>query len=245
MSLTALLAFTGNYHCVDPRDRIYSLLGLVRAKDRAIVGQPNYDPRNTVEAVYMNFFVNFVQQLHSLDIICLSSLFRRQTTNPADTGEHQWPTWLPDWRVQIRPRTVPFMVSQPGRSHIGCFRPLPWPEIHGDCLAVFSASGSTQPSIDLDFTARAISCRAVYLDKIDGMAMGLFEGSDEWYNLATFVQSTSTANVAERDEMDPKNLATDIACTLSLDRGSQYLKDVAPVGKYRSELRRLGLTNPY
>ena len=254
MSIVALLAFTGNYECVDPRDRVYSLLGLAREADRAIVGQPNYNPKNTVEAVYTNLVIDFIRVFESLDIICFAPLFRPQPTLSVSEGDtiSQWPSWLPDWRVQIRPRLVPLMVSQPGQSHISSLRPLPWPEtIDRESVPAYAASGSTRPDVHFDLSAQTLSCKGVYVDTIDGIATGMFEDDFIGDIRHTLIQSTSLTNAAStggespvRNTVQPfaavdDDFVADIIYTLTIDRHSRYLEDVPPIEQFRAELHQL------
>jgi len=117
LSLVALLAVTGSYQCKDPRDRIYSLLGLAREEDQGIVGQPDYSPKNTVEAVYTKLVANFIKVFGSLDIICFAPIFTSQSSS-GQNPEAVWPSWLPDWRVQARPQVVPLTVSPPSDTSV-------------------------------------------------------------------------------------------------------------------------------
>jgi hypothetical protein len=253
MSLVALMAFTGNYECTDPRDHIYSLLGLAREQDRHMVGRPTYNPRDTVEIVYRKLFLSFVEVFDSLDIICFAPLFH----DPKGQGfgeDEDWPSWLPDWRVRLRPQVVPLMVSQPSRSHIGCFRPLPWPELNRNVfqLPAFSASGSRKPCVRLRQSNRILSCRGVFVDKIDGLATVLLGDDEGAYEHSNFVQSTSATNTTAHSfgienlsiiNQQPRgtinDLASEIVCSLTLDRNSRYLERPTPVSVFCGQLQKL------
>jgi len=252
MSLVALLAFTGNYQCTDPRDRIYSLLGLAREADRAIVGQPDYSPKNTVEAVYTKFVINFIEAYGSLDIICFAPLFRPHLASTQTEAGH-WPSWIPDWRVEVRPIVVPLMVSQPSRSHIGCFVPLPWQELTDETFAPsYRACGDTKPEVHLNISARTLSCRAVHLGHIDGLATGIVEGIAGDYDQYNFTQSTSPTNTSGKRKSSLKKQSTlpplldgdlldHIMCALTVDRSARYLEYLAPTRRFRDELHQIFL----
>ncbi|KAK1758934.1 heterokaryon incompatibility protein-domain-containing protein [Echria macrotheca] len=243
LSLTALLASTGNYQCHDPRDRIYSLLGLVTEQDCAIVGPPDYNHKNTVEAVYTGFVIEFARVMGSLDIICFAPLFRSH--KPADTPRNtSWPSWVPDWRVQIIPKTVPLMVSQPGRDHISCFRPLPWPEAGN--VPSYSAGWSTKPHIHFNLTARTLTCRGIRIGVVDGMATSLIAEDDEGneYEDYVFVQSTSLLNtITDSATRSTREIEDSLVRTLAIDRYDRYLERPAPLGPWRGDMAQLVARN--
>ncbi|KAK4445820.1 heterokaryon incompatibility protein-domain-containing protein [Podospora aff. communis PSN243] len=235
ISLAALLAFTGNYKCHDPKDRIYSLLGVAREEDRAMVGPPDYSKKNTVEAVYTNLVMRFIEAKGSLDIICFASLFR----SPGVSSNTSWPSWLPDWRVDVRPRTVPLMVSQPGRDHIGCFRPLPWKEASED-FPVFCASGSLLPRVIFNATSLTLSCKGVCLSTVDGMTTSLIDNDDGGYSGIVYTQSTSPNNTADMEEtaLSGTDLPMELIRTLAMDRYSRYFKGFTP-RRWQAELSQV------
>ncbi|KAK0652499.1 heterokaryon incompatibility protein-domain-containing protein [Cercophora newfieldiana] len=256
LSLTALLAFTGNYGCHNAKDRIYSLLGMVTDRDRAVVGPPDYSAKNTVDAVYTNYVLNFVRIMGSLDIICFASLFRLGRAS-GDMEPENWPSWLPDWRVQIRPRLVPLMVSQPGKDHIGCFRPRPWIEFSENLrLPVFAASGTTKPSISFNTRALTLTCKGVCIGRIDGMTTGMLGNGDDDYNELDFTQSSSHDNAGDNygaslrfPSMHPSttnkaadpgraDVLMDIIYALTMNRYSRYFEDTA-LDLWRPELGQL------
>ncbi|KAK5656935.1 hypothetical protein OQA88_3457 [Cercophora sp. LCS_1] len=250
LGLIALLAFTGNYRCKDPRDRIYSLLGLARERDRAIFGPPDYGARNTAEAAYSKLVMNFVLGFGSLDIICFAQLFRPQETRNA--GTRHWPSWVPDWRVQVQPLVVPLMVSQPSQTHIGSLRPLPWPETNAIVsLSNYAASGALKSVIRFNIPARILTCRGVRLDVIDGMTTGMFSDYQA-HNSTRTTQSTSPVNTGQEPyhplgAPDIGGIATSLADkliqTLTLDRDSRYLEDWAPIHQFRAYRRGIVCTN--
>lgn len=156
-SLTATLAYLGNHQATDPRDRIYSLCGIV--KDPQIAGIPDY--KQPVDIVYINLVRSFVEVHKSLDIICFSSIFR-----DTDHISTSLPSWVPDWRVTGNVLVGPLMVSQGAKSAIGNFRPL-----HSlDCTAIYSASLCLEPRVTFSPDLRRMTCRGIFLDRIDGLA---------------------------------------------------------------------------
>lgn len=123
MSLVAIMAYLSNHLASDPRDRIFSCLGLITERDRMVVGAPEYT--TSAELQYARLVRSFWNEYKSLDIICFSHLFNRYS-GPEDTGaETATPSWAPDWRVYNEYASpVPLMASQSASEHIGNFRPL-------------------------------------------------------------------------------------------------------------------------
>jgi len=157
VSLTATLAYLGNHQATDPRDRIYSLCGIV--KDPQIAGIPDYS--QSVETLYINLVKSFIETHRSLDIICFSSIFKdKQQTSTS------LPSWVPDWRITGNVLVGPLMVSQGTKSAIGNLRPH-----HSlDCTAIYFASLCIEPRVTFSSDLRKMTCRGFLLDQIDGLA---------------------------------------------------------------------------
>jgi hypothetical protein len=111
MRLVAMIAYVGECNTTDERDRIYSLLGL--ASDSDMVRYLDY--KATVEEVYTNLVHSFIKRHNSLDVIFFAHYFRNHG--------NELLSWVPDWRVKVRTKVVPLMVSQASKDHIGNFRP--------------------------------------------------------------------------------------------------------------------------
>ena len=279
LSLVALLGYTSDYRCTDARDRVYSLLGLVREGDRAIVGRPSYGAACTAESLYRDLVCRFIDATRSLDIIFFAALFSDVPPPPpplllplwppsarvSASAASQWPSWVPDWRVRVRPHIVPLLVSQPGRSHIGCFMPKSSIVRRGDPV-VFAASGS------LKETARTgpspwrtgplarpmLHCRGIYLGSIDGIATRLLGENETTEELQpNFKQSTSEINLSKTscgatsgsqpacNEGDHSSneghtrLCADILGALTVNRVSRYLDVECPIRLFLSQTRQL------
>lgn len=93
MGLVSILAYLGNHSASDPRDRIYSVLGLVSSRDRALVGNPEY--QSSTEALYTRLVRSFWTEYESLDIICFVSQFSRYTASTDPGPEHAVPLFVP------------------------------------------------------------------------------------------------------------------------------------------------------
>ncbi|KAK7740500.1 hypothetical protein SLS53_005343 [Cytospora paraplurivora] len=113
MSLVSLMAFCGDYQATDPRDRIWALYGLLREEDRQMMGYPTYG--SDVKSLYTSLVKACVDTYGSLDIICYAQPFR--------SHDPDWPSWVPDWRVNVQPLRVSLMASQSANETLANFRP--------------------------------------------------------------------------------------------------------------------------
>lgn len=62
------MAYLGNHSATDSRDRIFSVLGLITARDRALIGAPEYS--SSVEHQFAKLVRSFWNEYGNLDIIC-------------------------------------------------------------------------------------------------------------------------------------------------------------------------------
>jgi hypothetical protein len=252
MSLLALMAYTGNCQATDPRDRVYSLLGLTSPLDREMVGQPSY--KLDVATVYASFVKSFVEMHNSLDVICLAHIFSRfgMTVESADPT---LPTWVPDWRAQVKSFVVPLMVSQSGRPHVGNFRPIQGRQPTRK-PSLYSASGDRAPEVKFGKNLKRMTVKGLRLDYIDGL--GGVEGlhgeeldiNYKHQKRAPLVQSTSafnTRNIGQPAAGPPdkalsqelSRLVDDFICCVTLDREDRYLRVPVPVSRFRDEFQHL------
>ena len=241
LPLVALLAYVGGLESFDQRDRIYSLIGLIPDIDRQlVVGTPDY--RSDVSVVYSKLVKSFVQTHKSLDIICMAHIFNQHSRVP--NTDHALPSWVPDWRVKGESQTVPLMVSQSSRSHIGNFRPLnsmTW-------NAVYEAAGMTDPRAHFSQDLSELVCEGVLLDVIDGLG-GLKEDEGNCIDLGNletpghghdYVPSASSVNqlaawkqkdmrIGERRSAETiLDFMVVVTRCLVLDRGDKYLGNRSP-----------------
>ncbi|QSZ33502.1 hypothetical protein DSL72_005070 [Monilinia vaccinii-corymbosi] len=244
IQLIGLMGYISDYEASDPRDRIYSVLGL--ASDRCLADPPRY--QDSVVKVYSSLVESFVEHHKSLDIICFVDRFhglRDSNTTPA------LPSWVPDWRVHVQPWMVPAIAAQSGAGHVGNLRPLYlWnPEGNHD---VFNAGKSKNP-LEYSFSAdlRKLTCQGVFLDLIDGIG-GLQvvytdkDGKNE--EVAEVYQSVDSTTVHKRSkdsivnanfqnqpELDSKlasRYMDRIFRCLMFNRQERYLSHEIPVMEY-------------
>jgi hypothetical protein len=231
MSLVAIIAYLGNHSASDPRDRIYSVLGLITARDRKVVGNPEYT--TTVKQQYARLVRSFWEEYTSLDIICFSHLFNRYA-EPIDTG---WasavPSWTPDWRVHTEfASPVPLIASQSASEHVGNFRPLHsrrWE-------AAFDAPGPqlrSRANVRFHDNLKELWCNGVVLGTID--TLGALEGCDPRCRSFTCASEQPVHGILHSTQPSTATLSWEllhlldaVARSLALDRQDKYLRFVAP-----------------
>jgi hypothetical protein len=251
MPLPALMAFTGDYKWTDPRDRIYSMLGLTSEVDRRIVGEPTY--MVPVQKVYRDYVKSFIDTRQNLDIICFAHSFM-----PIDDS---LPSWVPDWRRPVLPNTIPLMVSQSAFRHVGNFRPVQRMSPHTAIPEVaYEASGKETAKVQFSSDGLKLICGGVFLDYVDGIGITIpldyLDGSTLQEPAATlkhssetteFVQSTSqvhlrAAHATGSEETSAENPPNDdriedLIRTIVLDRGDNYIHSPVPTD-FRTEFLR-------
>lgn len=228
MSLVSLMAFCGDYETTDPRDRIWAVHGLAREEDRQMIGRPTYcyDART----LYTGLVQAFLHHYKSLDIICFAQLFQSRNED--------WPSWVPDWRVQSPPYVVPLMVSQSTTEALANFRPITGPPRSikkAKRMSAYKASGAELPVIDSGDMFNQLKCRGVVIDAIDGLG-GIPAQED---HLIQSVQSTSPVNTIVSNAETEGKIFEGLVRSLVLNRQDKYLESRAPVSQYGRELRQL------
>jgi hypothetical protein len=243
MSIIALAAYMSACKATDPKDRLYSLLGL--AKDRYLVDPPNY--MHSERIVYSELVKGFVEKHKSLDIICFTHGFNRHNVTSATKGE--MPSWVPDWRAEFEAYVIPVMASQTAGLNIGNFRPTR--EI-GVAAIPYTADGGSHSPLLAEFSndLRFLTCRGVFVDLVDGLG-GLRElhrhpdgtGEDQ-VEMHELVQSTAPANIYTPPDLrapgrivgQNTNEASAILETISrclvLNRKDRYLSHPTPSGHF-------------
>lgn len=227
-SLTALLAYLGDHFSTDPRDRLYSLSGLVNDSD--IMGEMSY--HSTVAEVYTNLVKNFVAKYRSLDVICFATIFNR--AGDSQTAG-QMPSWVPDWSVPSIPLVVPLMVSQSAQHCIGNLSPR-WAQKYS---ADYRASLDRTPEVSFSDNG-TMRCEGIILGAIDGLAEvtgWTTPRTDGERKNDALVQPTSTAAIA-RSSVSAASVQALMRC-LVLDRKDHYMNHAAPAARFTGELRAL------
>lgn len=81
--------------CRDPRDRVYGILGILtlnRESQRAVSVQVDYSVSNSVEKVYKDFFLRYIERYGTLRLLDEAGLFQSSGMRP---------TWVPNWRSNV------------------------------------------------------------------------------------------------------------------------------------------------
>jgi hypothetical protein len=142
MGLIALMAYVGDCHATNGRDRNYSLLGL--AKDRELASLPDYE--SSINTIYSKLVESFIESYKSLDVICFADLFNKHRIKSAT--HRTLPSWVPDWRADVVPFVVPLMATQSARTHISNFRPFLSPPMPARYATTpYAAAGTSLPEI--------------------------------------------------------------------------------------------------
>lgn len=212
MSLVALAGYSSCFEATDDRDRLYGIKGL--ATDTKFL---DVDYSCSVEETYLRFARAFIQQYQSLDIIYFASIHRPLPGSAL-------PSWVPDWRARLDPQSVPLMVSQSAKSHIGNLRPF--------ALAI-EGSGEWSPCYVASkdraavhkFRGAKLIARGTIVDEVDGLA-----GSHK----TELIQSSADWNMgkpAPRHMSASETLVAVCKC-LVLDRKDRFLRFAMPVDEF-------------
>lgn len=246
MSLLATLAYLGNNIATNPRDRIYSVLGLITELDRAVVGKPDY--ASSVEQIYCQLVKGFWKVHKSLEIICFAHIFNRNASNiPPEDRQGTLPTWAPDWRAYFQSSPVPLMASQSASKLIGNFRPLDsrkWNAVYDACGGELRKKAKVRfPKVEeksqdeeedvSEPNMKEMWADGVFLDDI--VALGGLEGCetrcrsivcgrDGHSMFQTPLQQTTKQNKTKSD----MKLLKAVARSLTLDREDKYFRFHAP-----------------
>ncbi|KAF7936570.1 uncharacterized protein EAE97_007936 [Botrytis byssoidea] len=236
VQLIGLMGYISNYKASDPRDRIYSVLGL--AADGFLADPPRY--QDSFEVVYSNLVKSFLEKHKSLDIICFVDRFRCLEYSH---GQPILPSWVPDWRADVQPWMVPAIAAQSGAKHVGNLRPIMFWYPKGTNYDIFMAGKSNDPlKYNFSTDLRILTCQGVFVDFVDGIG-GLKvvytdedKTNDEVAEVYQSVESTSThetsqaaqsnAELLTQAELDPEQASRymdHIFRCLMLNRQDRYL----------------------
>ncbi|KAK4214205.1 heterokaryon incompatibility protein-domain-containing protein [Rhypophila decipiens] len=255
LPLVALLTYTSTSSVTDPRDRLYSLLGLISPSELDMIGRPDYE--SSAASIYTRFAISFILKYRTLDLLCIGPEMKENLSSNQNKEVLHLPSWVPDWSLRRR-HSPPLlcMANQSASPHMGNFRPLhmvPWDSEYRACgLETAFPEGTVSFSND----CRELLCQAITLDEIDGLGGGRMPdgGHDEEEDgpyLEETVQSTSRVNnpteplqtLNKTKTLDKLGISIthQVARSLVLDRGDPYLGDAAPVNLFARELRHIGL----
>lgn len=208
MSLVALAAYSSCFEATDDRDRLYGIKGL--ATDICFL---DVDYSYSVEDTYLRFARAFIEHYKSLDVICFASIY---SSLPGSA----LPSWVPDWRARLDPLSVPLMVSQSAKPHIGNLRPFalainepsdpsPCYAASKDSAAVYTYKGSKHVA------------RGTIVDVVDGLA-----GSRN----TELVQCSTQLNLAKvaSECMSASEILRSVCKSLVLDRKDRFMRFAMP-----------------
>lgn len=92
INLVKVLRLTRKGQASDPRDKLFSLLGLMEAPDRAALSPiVNYSPSNTHDKVFLALAQHCATSSNCMAMLALAGTHTNTTTLP---------TWVPDWTTE-------------------------------------------------------------------------------------------------------------------------------------------------
>ncbi|ESZ95461.1 hypothetical protein SBOR_4115 [Sclerotinia borealis F-4128] len=220
IKLIGLMGYISDYQASDPRDRIYSVLGL--AADRFLADPPRY--QDSVVEVYSSLVKSFIERHQSLDIICFVDRFHglgHSNILPA------LPSWVPDWRVDVQPWMVPAMAAQSGAGYVGNFRPT---HLQGKNHDTFTAGKSKTP-LKYSFSAdlQQLNCQGVFMDLVDGIGgLRLVHGDENnekegVIKVYQCVNTTAIRKIFETSTVDSDSSPQD---ELTSEKASKYMDHI-------------------
>jgi hypothetical protein len=220
LPLVALISYGSESKATDPKDRIYSVLGLAKGDNDKDLIEPNYKKHCNASEAYLTFFKAFVQKHASLDIICFVEMFNQRCQSSKSVSE--LPSWVPDWTAEVASCAVPVMASQASNPWIGNFRPLREMNGHKGRQG-YAASGRHSPRYTISKDNKIFKCRGTIVDIVQSIA-----GTRNKSCLGT-VLSQKTASF----------ILDEISRTLLLDREDKYLNRRASPGQFYNDFRGL------
>ncbi|OJJ75593.1 hypothetical protein ASPBRDRAFT_37887 [Aspergillus brasiliensis CBS 101740] len=156
-TITQLIAWNRQQRSTDPRDKIFSLLGLARGSAANAI-RPDYSPHNTPLQVCLDLVKQSTEK-GSLDIICMSQGSERSC----------WPSWVPEWDVYSSQH------SEVARPLIGYFDPgVEGNDILGTVLEIspsdYNTSQSLAPRFNWPTNPPALRVAGCLVDTINRLA---------------------------------------------------------------------------
>ncbi|KAM7213941.1 Heterokaryon incompatibility protein (HET) domain containing protein [Rhypophila decipiens] len=254
LPLIGILTYTATSSATDPRDRLYSLLGLLSPTELDIIGRPDYEA--SAGSIYTSCAVSFIKKYRTLDLLCIAPEMKENVAPGQESKGLVLPSWVPDWSLR-RTHSPPMlcMANQSANPHMGNFRPLH--SLHYKSAYRASGSEAAFPDGAVLFSegCRELVCMGIILDEIDGVGGGKYGAGGNEYpdtegegvELAEVVQSTSSTN-SPTAVFEPKisnelrnSITEQVARSLVLDRQDHYLGKSAPVPAFACMFRRICL----
>ncbi|KAH6685680.1 heterokaryon incompatibility protein-domain-containing protein [Plectosphaerella plurivora] len=215
MSLVALAAYSSCFEATDDRDRLYGIKGL--ATDTSFL---DVDYTWSVEETYIRFTKAFIDHYKSLDVICFASIYSALPGSAL-------PSWVPDWRARIDTLSVPLMVSQSAKTHIGNLRASSVASVEkpdGPPLLCYAASRDS--AAVYTFRDSKLVARGFVVDVVDGLAAS---------KNAELVQSSAQLNLTEdasERTTTSNNVIRKVCKSLVLDRKDRFLRFAMPTDEF-------------
>ncbi|KAI5365744.1 hypothetical protein J4E82_011207 [Alternaria postmessia] len=156
-----LLDLANATQCIDDRDKVYALLGLVPDQVARLI-QPDYNA--TSATVYTNTARAFIDGFNDLEPL--------REGNP--WGPTGCPSWVADWKWDSRVRHSRVEQLLWGPTYL--FPNLEGPETFG----TYTASGKSSPQLSFSNDGLQLHCQGFIVDTISGLSAAE-KGYFEWY----------------------------------------------------------------
>ncbi|KAJ8132069.1 hypothetical protein O1611_g1555 [Lasiodiplodia mahajangana] len=150
-----LLWNTWDRRAADPRDKIYSIIG-VAGRDLLPKILPDYS--KPMGQVYKEVARSIIMTEKNLDILLAAN---------GVAGTDLLPSWVPDWRTEANDLRPTLLVN--GSRVFTLFHFSSLTEIDDSHYCWFSASGESKATFELDSTLDTLTVSAVIFDKIADM----------------------------------------------------------------------------
>ncbi|KAM7192089.1 Heterokaryon incompatibility protein (HET) domain containing protein [Rhypophila sp. PSN 637] len=256
LPLVALLTYTSTSSVTDPRDRLYSLLGLISPTELDMIGRPDYE--SSTASIYTRFAISFILKYRTLDLLCIGPEMKGNLSSNQNKEGLNLPSWVPDWSLRRR-QSPPLlcMANQSASPHMGNFRPLHMVPYDSEYRACGLETAFPEGTVSFSNDSRELLCQGIILDEIDGLGGGQIpdgghhEEEDDDGSYLEMVQATSRVNnptepirtINKTKSLDKLGILIthQVARSLVLDREDPYLGDAAPINLFARELRHIGL----
>lgn len=156
ITLTQLVAWNRRQRSTDPRDKIFSLLGLAIDHLPGCIIRPDYSPNNTLLVVCLCLAEQSIRS-DSLDVISLCQ----------GSEKPQWPSWVPDWDVYTSENTKtanPLVCLFAGGEQLTST--TFWCSLPSD----YDASCCRLPKFKFHLNPLALTVLGISVDTIDSLA---------------------------------------------------------------------------
>ncbi|KAI0549974.1 heterokaryon incompatibility protein-domain-containing protein [Xylaria curta] len=183
-----LLWNTWDRQAADPRDKVYSLIGVAEGELSPMI-IPDYS--KPMEQVYKEVARSIIMTEKHLDMLLAAN---------GVAGSDLLPSWVPDWRTEANDFRPTLLVNGSRMFTLFHFSSLTIVDDSHHCL--FSASGGSKATFEFDSTLDTLTVSAVIFDKIADMTH-TFRTSETrrfWDKRATYFHNPTDTSLQQFHE---------------------------------------------